>query len=78
MTIEGNGKVFGMQNPGDLRVPEGVVVKAAHNVYIKAPGEELAERKGYDDVVDLSGNGVEFSNEDEQAVLDETTFRSGI
>ena len=67
MTAEnGNGKNE-MQNPGDPRVPEGVVIEPARRILIVN-----VEPGNYDQVVKL--NGSESTKEDEEQALKETTI----
>lgn len=62
-----------MQNPGDLRVPEGVVIKPAKKILIVNNGTaSLVERSNFDEVVELGGS--EPSENDEQKTLAETTY----
>ena len=61
------------QNPGDLRIPEGVIIKPARRVLIL--GEEaISVRRGdYDEVDPLFKNGDRPKAEDESEELKVTT-----
>ena len=63
----------GMQNPGDLRIPEGVVVVPAKRVLILEEGASLVRREQYDEVRPLYENGHRPTPEDEQGELKATT-----
>lgn len=75
MPVNERAEARGMQNPGDLRVPEGVVIAPARRVLIL--GEEdalLVERGKYDDVFPLYENGHRPTQEDESGELKATTI----
>ena len=62
-----------MQNPGDLRVPEGVVIKPAKKILIVNNGTAaLVERSNFDQVVELGGSDP--TTKDEEQTLKETTL----
>ncbi|KKU22706.1 MAG: hypothetical protein UX88_C0043G0006 [Candidatus Woesebacteria bacterium GW2011_GWC2_47_16] len=62
----------GMQNPGDLRVPEGVVIAPARRVLI-LEGASLVGMEQYDEVRPLYENGHRPTPEDEEGELKATT-----
>ena len=63
----------GMQNPGDLRIPEGVVIVPARRVLILEEGASLVRRGEYDEVRPLYENGNRPTQEDEEGELKMTT-----
>ena len=72
MTAENPNGRFYMQNPGDLRVPDGVVIEPAPKTLIVNNEDVLGDRNGYDSVVKISGS--ESTVEDEEKTLEETTY----
>jgi hypothetical protein len=72
MTAENTNGRFYMQNPGDLRVPDGVVIEPAQKTLIVKDGGVLPGNSSYDSVVKLGGS--EPTEEDEKKTLEETTF----
>jgi hypothetical protein len=65
-----------MQNPGDLRVPEGVVIEPRRKVLILVRGATVLTPRGeFDEVTQLGGDGVAITAEDEQLELALTTRR---
>ena len=72
MPINEKAEARGMQNPGDLRVPEGVVIAPARRVLI-LEGASLVRREQYDEVRPLYENGHRPTQEDESGELKVTT-----
>ena len=75
MPINERAEVRRMQNPGDLRVPEGVTIAPTRRVLIL--GEEdalLVKRKEYDEFYSLYPNGHKPTQEDESGELKVTTI----
>ena len=72
MTAENGRGEHGMQNPGDLRVPEGVVIEPAKRTLIVSNGAVLMDHNNFDSVVRLGGS--EPTAKDENDALEETTF----
>ena len=68
-----NGR--GMQNPGDLRVPEGVVVEPARAVLVVGNGAVRIDPSKFDEVAPLYSNGGQPTAEDEKLELELTTRR---
>jgi hypothetical protein len=67
---------MGMQNPGDLLVPEGVVIRSRKKVLIlRSNTVLLTPRDEFDEVVPLAGDGVGATAEEEQIELSLTTRR---
>ena len=62
-----------MQNPGDLRVPKGVVIEPSCRTLILNGCAELTDPDLFDLIVELFPNGKP-SREDEDSVLEETTY----
>lgn len=68
MTVENN-----MQNPGDLRVPEGVVVEPKRKILVVKNGSAaLVKRVNYDVIVELGGS--ETTEKDENVAIADTTY----
>lgn len=74
MPINERGEIRSMQNPGDLRVPEGVVIAPARRVLILGERASLVRREEYDEVHPLYPNGHKPNQEDEREELKVTTM----
>lgn len=73
MSVNERGEIRGMQNPGDLRVPEGVVIKPARRVLILGEAASLVRREEYDEVHPLYENGNRPTQKDESEELNLTS-----
>ena len=73
MTAENGGWEHSKQNPGDPRVPEGVVIKSTSITYILNDNEVAAGKSGNCHEVRLGGS--DSTDEEEQEVLANTTYQ---
>jgi len=69
--VHENGR--SMQNPGDLRVPEGVIIAPTKKVLILGSAAVLASRVDFDEVSPLFPDGRRPTAEDEREELELTT-----
>ena len=76
MPVNERGETRNMQNPGDLRVPEGVTITPTRRVLLL--GEEgafLVPREEYDEVSCLYPNGSNPNQGGETEELEMTSIR---
>lgn len=74
MTAESGNRSY-MQNPGDLRVPEGVEITPSARTLVLNGKAELVDPNDFDIIVELYPKGSgKPSLEEEQLVVEETTL----